>query len=85
MGSFIFRQPNGKLGRYTTVTDSITHYNMTEDDYIELRKEQAAEDARWLLEHGVRTYDYLNAFIGDSFPGEMTKEEYKLIKKEMEA
>ena len=85
MGSFIFRQPNGKIGRYTTITDSITNYNMTEEDYIKYRMEQAAEDAKWTIEHNCRTYDYAIKMIEyDNFPGEMSKGEYEKIKKEME-
>lgn len=34
MGAFIARQPNGLLCRFSTVVDTITHYNMTEEDYI---------------------------------------------------
>lgn len=34
MGAFIARQPNGLLCRFSTVVDTVTHYNMTEEDYI---------------------------------------------------
>lgn len=34
MGAFIARQPNGKLCRFSTIVDTVTHYNMTEEDYI---------------------------------------------------
>lgn len=32
MGAFVARQPNGLLCRFSTVTDCITNYNMTEED-----------------------------------------------------
>lgn len=40
MGAFICRQPNGLLCRFSTVVDCITHYNMTEDEYIKMRGEK---------------------------------------------
>lgn len=33
IGSFIARQPNGLLCRFSSVVDCPTHWNMTEDDY----------------------------------------------------
>lgn len=36
MGAFISKQPNGLYCRFSSVVDTITHYNMTEEDYIEL-------------------------------------------------
>ena len=46
MGAFIARQPNGLLCRWSSVVDNITHYNMTEEEYIEYRAEVARERAR---------------------------------------
>ncbi|MBD5367285.1 MAG: hypothetical protein HDR82_09880 [Bacteroides sp.] len=54
MGAFIARQPNGLLCRWSTIVDNITHYNMTEDEYVEYRAEKAREDARWELENNPR-------------------------------
>lgn len=34
MGAFIARQPNGLLCRFSTVVDTVTNWNMTEEDYI---------------------------------------------------
>ncbi|MDU2106341.1 hypothetical protein [Clostridium sp.] len=34
MGAFISRQPNGLYCRFSTIVDCPTHYNMTEEDYI---------------------------------------------------
>lgn len=36
MAGFIAQQPNGLYCRFSTVVDTITHYNMTFDDYVEV-------------------------------------------------
>lgn len=36
MGAIFYKQPNGRYCRYSTVVDCVTHYNMTEDDILEL-------------------------------------------------
>lgn len=46
MGAFIARQPNGLLCRWSSIVDNITHYNMTEEGYIEYCAELAREGAR---------------------------------------
>ena len=46
---YIARQPNGLLCRFSTVVDAPTHYNMTEEEYIEYRAECAREEARFDL------------------------------------
>lgn len=48
--SYIARQPNGLLCRFSTVVDSVTHINMSEDDYIEMCAERAREEAKRNLE-----------------------------------
>ena len=45
MGSFVCKQPNGKYCRFSTVVDTVTDYDMTEEDYVELCKEKAEEEA----------------------------------------
>ncbi len=50
MGSVIFKQPNGLYGRYSSVVDEITDYNMTEEGVIELFVEMAKESAKWELQ-----------------------------------
>lgn len=59
MGSFIARQPNGLLCRFSTVVDAVTHINLTEKDYIELCAEQARKDAERNLKskHFVEPFD----------------------------
>lgn len=46
MGAFIARQPDGLLCRWSSVVDNITHYNMTDEDYIEYRAGCAGKEAR---------------------------------------
>ena len=36
MGAYIARQPNGLLCRFSSVVDAVTHYNYSEEEYIEL-------------------------------------------------
>ena len=93
MGSFIARQPNGLLCRFSTVVDCVTHYNMTEEDYIELRAEQAREDARLDLQRKnfIKPFDLVKECIllpyedddGEMVEGNITQEEWDRIRKEM--
>ena len=49
MSSFVTRQPNGKLCRFSRVVDTVTHWNLTDEEYIELCAEEAREEARDLI------------------------------------
>lgn len=83
MGAFIARQPNGLLCRFSTVVDCITHYNMTEEEYIELCAERAREEARRNLksERFIRPYqEVLDAVQFDN----ITKKGWEELKKTME-
>ena len=40
MGAYIAKQPNGLFCRFSSVVDSVTHWNMTEEDYINFHKER---------------------------------------------
>lgn len=63
MGAFIARQPNGLLCRFSTVVDTVTHYDMTDEEYIEMCAEDAREKARETLERNVKPFDWvLNNF-----------------------
>lgn len=59
MGAFIAKQPNGLYCRFSTVVDTITDYNMSEDYYIELRAERARGQARLELERGVKPFRWV--------------------------
>ena len=80
MGSFVARQPNGLLCRFSTVVDTVTDYNMTDEEYIELRAEMAREEARMTIERYLRPFDWVKEYFA---PNNMTKEEFNKILEEM--
>lgn len=80
MAGFISRQPNGLLCRFSSVVDTITHYNMTEEEYIEMCAERAREEAREVLKKYLKPFSW----VGDCFePNNMSKEEFDKIQEEM--
>lgn len=81
MPAFFCRQPNGKLCRFSTVVDTITHYNMTEDEYIEMRAEEARRDAQEDIKSHLRPYEWIDDYF---VPNNMTRAEFEQIKREME-
>lgn len=81
MGSFVARQPNGLLCRFSTIVDTVTHYNMTEEEYIEMRAERAREEAKEVLEKYIRPYDEVKERF---YPNNMSREEFDKICAEME-
>ena len=80
MGAFIARQPNGLLCRFSSVVDTLTHYNMTEEEFIEYYVEKAREDAKWLLEHNVKPF---NRVIEEFRPINASVEEFNAYLREM--
>jgi hypothetical protein len=74
MGAFISKQPNGLYCRFSTVVDCPTDWNMTEEDYIELCKQKAEEEARHTLEHHLRPFEWVEQYF---HPNNMTEEEFK--------
>lgn len=80
MGAFISRQPNGLLCRFSTIVDCLTHYNMTEEDYIEECAERAREKARRTLEYNLKPFEWIEEYF---VPNNMTEEEFDNILKEM--
>lgn len=74
MGSFIARQPNGLYCRFSTIVDTVTHYNMIKDDYIEvckdrLGKKRGEEEANDILKNCLHPFnDVLERFIPDNDP-----------------
>ena len=83
MGAFIARQPNGLLCRFSTVVDCITHYNMTEEEYIELCAERAREEARFNLQREWFIHPYQDVLDRVRFDN-ITKKEWEELKKTME-
>lgn len=83
MASFIFRQPNGLLGRFSTITDCPTHYNMTDSEYIEMCVQQAREEAIRNLSNKSFIKPYktcIYAFV----PGNMSQMEFDQVCDAME-
>lgn len=80
MGAFIAKQPNGLYCRFSTVVDCPTDWNMTEDDYIELCKEKAEEEARRVLANHLRPFEMVKEYF---HPNNMTSEEFKQFLKDV--
>ena len=80
--SYIARQPNGLLCRFSTIVDAVTHINMSEEDYIEMCAERAREEAKRDLEDKrfVRSFDCV---LEDTRFDSMTYDEWEGYLKEM--
>lgn len=63
MGSFICRQPNGLLCRFSTVVDCVTDYNMTEEDYIEMRANCGREEAKDIIKNHLIPFEMVNNYF----------------------
>lgn len=80
MGAFISKQPNGLYCRFSTVVDTVTAWNMTEEDYIEMCVERARKEAKEVLKDYVRPFQN----VKDRFyPNNNTIEEFEQILHEM--
>lgn len=82
--AFIAKQPNGLYCRFSGVVDTVTDWNITEEEYIEMCAERAAEQAREdaidTLKHWTRPFEE----VKDSFvPNNNTIEEFEQILHEM--
>lgn len=80
MGAFISKQPNGLYCRFSTVVDTVTAWNMTEEDYIEMCAEQAREKAREVLKDYVYPFSDVKKRF---YPNNNTIEEFEQILHEM--
>lgn len=81
MGAFIVQQPNGLYCRFSTVVDCPTDWNMTREDYRELKAENARQDADFTLDHYLRPFEWLREYFK---PMNMTEEEFENCLKAME-
>ena len=81
MGAFIARQPNGLLCRFSTVVDTVTHYNMTEEDYIEMCAEKAREEARDVINNYLKPFELVKDYFR---PNNMTEQQFEEILNEMD-
>ena len=57
MGALIARQPNGRICRFSSIVDSITDHNLTDEEYIEMCAEEAREEARRTLENRLKPFE----------------------------
>ncbi|MFG6329285.1 MAG: hypothetical protein K1W06_07420 [Lachnospiraceae bacterium] len=80
MGAFIARQPNGLLCRFSTVIDTITDYNMTDEEYVEMCAEKARKEAREVIKNYIRPFDEVKEYFIDN---NMTQKEFNRILQEM--
>ena len=84
MGAFIAKQPNGLLCRFSTVVDTVTHWNMTEQEYInfcvERAKERAIEEAKETLKHHVKPFEDVKEYF---CPNNETIEDFENLLHEM--
>lgn len=81
MAGFVVRQPNGLLCRFSTVTDCPTHYNMTDEEYIKVCQERAADEARDILENYIKPFSWVKDYF---YPNNMSEAEFQKILQEME-
>lgn len=80
MAGFISRQPNGLLCRFSSVVDTITHYNMTEEEYIEMCVERARAEAREVLQKHLKPFSWVKNYFA---PNNMSTEAFNKILEEM--
>ena len=80
MAGMICKQPNGLYCRFSTLVDTFTHINMTEQDYIDYCVERAKKEARDVLANYVRPLSEAK----DRFaPNNNTVEEFNDMLKQM--
>ena len=57
MAGMISKQPNGLYCRYSTVSDGLTHYNMTRQEYIDYCIERVIVEANDMLDNYLHSFD----------------------------
>lgn len=88
MGAFIARQPNGLICRFSTIVDTVTHFNMTEEDYITdvqmkrygRSREEAEIEAKDTIEHYMQPFsEVIRRFV----PNNDSREEFLTVLRAM--
>ena len=82
MGAFVAQQPNGLYCRFSSVVDTVTHWNMTFDEYVEQgrRHEAAVAEAHDTINNYIQPFqEIINRFR----PINDTVEEFNGILREM--
>lgn len=73
MAGFVVKQPNGLYCRFSTVVDCPTNWNMTAEDYIELCKQKAEQEAKEVLENYLQPFEKVKDYF---CPNNMTEKEF---------
>lgn len=77
MAGFISKQPNGLYCRFSSVVDCPTHWNMTREDYINIKMQEAKEEAEDVLDNHLKPFELvLESFRNDN----MTDKEFDKFK-----
>lgn len=80
MAGFISKQPNGLYCRFSSVVDCPTHWNMTREDYINMKMQEAKEEAEDVLDNCLKPFELvLESFRNDN----MTDEEFNKFKRDV--
>ena len=80
MGAYFAKQPNGLFCRFSSVVDTITHYNMTREEVIDYFIEKAKEDAEYVLDNRLHKFEQV---VDDFVPYNNTIEEFDQFVKNM--
>ena len=84
MPGMICKQPNGLYCRFSTVVDTFTHINMTEQDYIDYCKDRAMKEAERDARDVLKRWLHPLAEAKQRFqPNNNTVEEFNEMLKEM--
>lgn len=62
MAGFIAKQPNGLYCRFSTVVDTVTNWNMTEEDYVRVLMMRGCDEIQATIEAREVIEDYLQPF-----------------------
>ena len=79
--SFITRQPNGLLCRFSSVLDCPSHWNMTDEEYVAYKMELARDEARMTLKNQMMPFENVRE---EFLPNNMTTEMFEVVMKQME-
>lgn len=79
MGRFICKQPNGLYCVFSTTVDCPVAWNMTREEYIQMKMEEAKEDAIYTLEHNLFPFENTKASFA---PNNMTRKEFNQFMRE---
>ena len=63
MSRVLIKQPNGKYLLWSSIVDGPIKINMTKEEYIEFKKQEAEEDAIDTLENYSKDYNYIYDLI----------------------